>query len=343
MRNPTQKSPVTKAAKKKPDAAPSTRKPRQAACGRFRRDFCDQGLAGLLEGCRSDRTAMRRVGRQNCAILQCLEERGLITCEQCTTTPCVFQENLDQVCPAGSATEEGRTWRLVSLSPSRDTVAAASATARPRTKVPDRSVSRLRWYLAALEHFRQAGIRVVSSADLGTKVGVSPSLVRRDLCYFGQFGTPSRGYDVGELHKNILAVFEVVKERWLAWVGAERLRADPQVMEQFASHNWQIAAVFDPDPQTHGGEIGALRVLDLASLKKIMTNLDIDAAVLAVRDEEAQQVAAKLVEAGIEAILNLSSVPLTVPDRVAVQQADLATQLLLLSYRASLVTEEATE
>src|SRR5512142_561775 len=86
--------------------------PRLSPCGRFKREFCDRGLSGLMEGCRSDRSAMRRVGRQNCAVLQCLAERGLAACEQCSHRPCVFQDNLDQVCPAGSAMEKGRTWRL---------------------------------------------------------------------------------------------------------------------------------------------------------------------------------------------------------------------------------------
>jgi redox-sensing transcriptional repressor len=249
----------------------------------------------------------------------------------------VFQDNLGGVCPAGSATEQGRSWRLVALSPTGDTV----ATRLPRARVgaPDRSVSRLRWYLAALEHFRQAGIGVVSSADIGQKVGVSAPLVRRDLGYFGQFGRRSQGYDVDELYQSILSVFEVVKERWLAWVGAARLRSDAGAVGQFARHNWRIAAVFDPDPQAVRAGIGSLRVFDLASLPKVVANLKVDAAVLAVKEEQAQAVADRLVKAGIGAILNLTSAPLSVPEGVAVQQADLATQLLLLSYRMGLVAE----
>ncbi len=312
-----------------------SRRPRLSACGRFKREFCDQGLAGLLEGCRSDRAAMRRIGRQNCAILQCLEERGLASCTQCDVAPCVFQDKLDQICPAGTAVEQGRSWRLVALTPSEH-VEEEGAVAR--TRVPDRSVSRLRWYLAALEHFHQAGIKVVSSADLGTKVGVNPSLVRRDLSYFGQFGTPSRGYEVEDLLKSIRSVFEVVRQRWVAWVGADRLSADLRVMDQFARHNWQIAAVFDPAPENQGQDIGGFTVLRVESLHQVSDTLRIDAAVLAVEEDQAQVVAERLVAAGIDAILNLTSAPLALPENVAVQQADISTQLLLLSYRASLQT-----
>ncbi len=82
-----------------------------------------------------------------------------------------------------------------------------------------------------------------------------------------------------------------------------------------------------------------MRVLDLSELSKIGRGLEIDAAVVAVHEDEAQAVTEKLVAAGVEALLNLTSVPLSVPERVAVQQADITTQLLLLSYRASVVQE----
>ena len=336
----TDAPPKKKIGKKAGAATRAGRKPTStgslpAACARFAREFCERGLAGLLRGCASDRTAIRRVGRQNCAVLQCLSERHLPSCEQCRNQPCVLQDNLAAVCPAGRATEEGRSWRLIAVSPGDDFVAARAP--RAHSQVPERSVSRLRWYLAALEHFRQAGVGVVSSAEIGRKVGVSASLVRRDLCYFGQFGTRSRGYSVEELRDSILSVFEVVKERWLVWVGAGRLQADADAIRQFGRHNWRIAAVFDPDPAPYRGGIGDLRVFDLTSLPKVVANLKVEAAVLAVREEQAQAVVDQVVAAGLSAILNLTSAPLEVPEGVAVQQADFATQLLLLSYRLGLV------
>jgi len=306
---------------------------RGAACGLLPRDYCERYLSGLLRGGRSDRIAIRRVARQNCAVVQCMEERGLASCSQCAEAPCAFHEQLDRICPAGASPAQGHSWRLEALSPS-PTAEEKPRRGRGRAQVPDRCIARLRWYLAALEHFREAGLEVVSSADIGAKVGVSSSLVRRDLCYFGQFGTPSLGYHADELAESLRSLFQGDDRRRVVWVGADRLLAESGLVSQFARHDWQIIAAFDPDPDRAGTPVGNLQVMHLSSLGHVVRNMEVNTAVLAVPEPEAQAAAEQLVSCGVDAILNLTAAPLALPSHVAVQQADLATQLMLLSYYA---------
>jgi len=324
-----------------PQAAPAMPKThrqsrkRMAACGGLPRDLCEQYLAGLLRGARSDKLAMRRVARRNCAIFQCMEERGLVSCTQCGDgmASCVFHQQLDRICPAGVSPTAAQSWRLTALGAGQGTEAKPTLT-RTRAQAPERCIMRLRWYLTAVEQFREAGIDVISSADIAAKVGVSSSLVRRDLCYFGQFGTPSLGYRAEELHHSILSLFRGSSHRRVAWVGAEKLTAEPTVLADFAEHDWQVIAVFDPDEERAGTRVGDLQIMHVSSLGHVVRNLRVSTAVLAVEESAAQHVAEELVDAGVDAILNLTSAPLALPPGVAVQQADLMTQLMLLSYYA---------
>jgi redox-sensing transcriptional repressor len=308
-----------------------------AACGDLPRELCEQYLSSLLHGVRSDKLAMRRVARQNCAICQCMEERGLASCRQCAEgkAGCVFHEQFDRICPAGVSSETAQAWRLNGLAVDAQPDAPPAA-ARTRTQAPERSIPRLRWYLASLEQFQEAGIDVISSADIAAKVGVSASLVRRDLCYFGQFGTPSLGYRVDDLRQRLLALFRGDGQRRVAWIGAERLMADSRVLSDFARHDWQIIAAFDPDEARSGTPIGNLQVMHLSSAGQVVRNLKVNTVVLAVDESIAQDIAETLVDAGVDAVLNLTSVPLALPPHVAVQQADITTQLMLLSYYATM-------
>jgi redox-sensing transcriptional repressor len=138
----------------------------------------------------------------------------------------------------------------------------------------------------------------------------------------------------------LVALFRGDGQRRVAWIGAERLMADPQVLTNFARRGWQVIAVFDPDEARAGTPIGNLQVMHLSSVGHVVRNLKANTAVLAVDESIAQDVAEKLVEAGVDAVLNLTPVPLALPPNVAVQQADITTQLMLLSYYARLTGEK---
>jgi len=318
-----------------------------APCGLVKRADCERHLAALLEGSRADRVALRRVGRQNCAIFQCLEERGAACCLHCAEHPCVFHEHLDRICPGGNGLaleSPSRSWRVSPTRRSRpedgaptDASSADGEPRLPRGQVPERTVFRLRWYLAALEHFHRAGLKLVSSAEIAAKVGVGSSLVRRDLCHFGQFGTRSLGYEVEEVLTALLSVFALARPRRVVWVGAELLRQNAGASDQFSRQNWEIAAVLDPDPDLVGTTVGEHQVLSLSRLEAVLSEEEANTAVLATPASVAQATAERLVTGGVSAILNLAPSPISVPEHVAVQQADLATQLMLLSYQASLL------
>jgi redox-sensing transcriptional repressor len=273
----------------------------------------------------------------HCAIFQCAEERGLTSCQRCPEGPCVFHDHFGRICPGGDGAPANHTWRVASA---RARAGARRESRYPERPVPERAIPRLRWYLAAVQQFRDNGITVASSADIAAKVGVGPALVRRDLCYFGQFGIPSRGYQVEELWRSLAAVFESDGCRRVLWVGVDRLASDISVVSQFAERNWQIVAAADPDPALCGTSVADVPVRGLDALEAAIEQHGVNAAVLAVSGGEAQAVADRLVAAGVDAILNLAPVALAVPEHVVVQQADLATQLMILSYHSRGVARE---
>ncbi len=310
---------------------------RMAPCGMVSRTECEAGLAALLEGCRADKVAVRRVGRHNCALFQCVEERGIAYCKQCPRYGCAFHRNLERICPIDreQPASEPSTWKLPALGPGP---LGRPATDNGKTgasgEAPGRTITRVRWYVAALERFQEAGVKVVSSAEIGAKVGVKPAVVRRDLCYFGHFGTPSVGYEVEKMLATLLGAFAVERPRRVIWVGAERLRSDVAAIQRLAERNWRVVAVFDPDPEQAGAPVEKMVVHDLAELESA-AKYGANTAVLAVGEVVAQEAADRLVEAGVEAILNLAPTPISAPEGVVVQQADLTTQLMLLSYQTN--------
>ena len=69
--------------------------------------------------------------------------------------------------------------------------------------IPRKTVYRLSIYSRCLQRLLENGIKTVSSEALAGAAGVKSPQLRKDLTYFGQFGTRGLGYDVEQLIKMI--------------------------------------------------------------------------------------------------------------------------------------------
>jgi len=65
-----------------------------------------------------------------------------------------------------------------------------------RPVIPRKTIYRLSIYLRCLARVRDNGITTVSSEALARAAGVKSTQLRKDLAYFGTFGTRGLGYDV---------------------------------------------------------------------------------------------------------------------------------------------------
>ncbi len=63
-------------------------------------------------------------------------------------------------------------------------------------KVPSAAISRLVTYLRILEDLEAAGVNRTSSEQLAEEAQVTAFQVRKDLSYFGSYGTRGVGYTV---------------------------------------------------------------------------------------------------------------------------------------------------
>lgn len=81
-----------------------------------------------------------------------------------------------------------------------------------RLKIPEVTISRLSLYLRCLTELEEEGVEVISSAELGRRCGINPAQIRKDLAYFGEFGTRGVGYYVRELKQDIKRIMGLDRE-----------------------------------------------------------------------------------------------------------------------------------
>jgi redox-sensing transcriptional repressor len=198
--------------------------------------------------------------------------------------------------------------------------------------IPRKAVYRLSLYYRILERLQQNRIETVSSDALAKAAGVKPTQLRKDLTYFGQFGTRGLGYKVKSLLTQLSRVLRTTRFQPVILVGAGNLGSALLRYDGFAKEGFEIIAAFDLRPEGAKSGLAKQKVLPVTELKRFVIENGVKLAILAVPGVAAQEVTNQLVDAGIQAILNFSPLILQVPQNVVVNNVNLAIELENLSY-----------
>ena len=202
----------------------------------------------------------------------------------------------------------------------------------PKLVIPRKAVYRLSLYYRVLERLNQNRIETVSSDALAKAAGVKPTQLRKDLTYFGQFGTRGLGYKVESLLTKLTGVLRTTRFQPVILVGAGNLGSALLRYDGFAKEGFEIVAAFDSRPEGAKTDNCKVPIQPVEQMKEFVRGHSIKLAILAVPGVAAQEVTNHLVDAGIQAILNFSPLILQVPTHVVVNNVNLAIELENLTY-----------
>ena len=210
-------------------------------------------------------------------------------------------------------------------------------------KIPEATITRLSMYSRLLEWLDRRGVITVSSSDIAEGVGVSPAQVRKDLAYFGEFGTRGVGYNVKDLLHYTMKILGLTHPWPMALAGAGNLGTALCTHHGFRDRGFSIVGVFDNDLTKIGKRIGDIMVHPLEDMPEAIHSLGIKIGIIAVPPRGAQEVADIMLKNNIAAILNFAPIALNIPDNVLVRNVDLSVKLEVLTfnlkYRGSVAGE----
>lgn len=201
-----------------------------------------------------------------------------------------------------------------------------------RPEIPRKAVYRLSVYFRSLQRLKANGRQTVSSEALAKAAGVKPTQLRKDLTYFGQFGTRGLGYDVEELSEMISDLLGTTRLQPVILVGVGNLGLALLSYRGFAPEGFEIIAAFDEDTARKRGKDLPVPIHGMSELPETISKHNVKMAILTVPGPAAQKVANTLVDCGITGILNFAPIVLDMPDEVTVNNVNLAIELENLSY-----------
>ncbi len=201
-----------------------------------------------------------------------------------------------------------------------------------RPEIPRKTIYRLSIYLRCLQRLKSNTIRTVSSDALSKAAGVKPTQLRKDLTYFGQFGTRGLGYDVEQLAAMISDLLGTKRLQPVVLIGVGNLGLALLSYRGFEQEGFEIVAAFDVKADRLKIKQAKQPLYSMERLEEVVRDRAVRMAIVTVPATAAQEVTNRLVACGIAGILNFSPIVLQVPEDVTVNNVNLAIELENLSY-----------
>lgn len=198
--------------------------------------------------------------------------------------------------------------------------------------IPDIIIGRLPIYLRALQRMSEKGMKTTSSQELGEHVGISAAQIRKDISQFGEFGKQGTGYSISFLIDKLREILKIHHMWDVAIVGAGDIGHALARYQGFTNRGFRVAMIFDSDVSKIGEKVGEFTIEDSNKMVDRIRASKVKMAMMTVPASTAQEVADKLVQAGVRAILNYAPTSISVPNNVRVQYIDPATHLQRMTY-----------
>ena len=198
--------------------------------------------------------------------------------------------------------------------------------------IPEATVGRLPIYLRALVELAEQGASTISSQTLAAAAGVNSAKLRKDLSHLGSYGTRGVGYDVAYLIHQIRRELGLTQHWPIVIAGIGNLGHALANYRGFAERGFRTVALVDADPQKVGEVVAKLPIRSIEELPGILVEVEAAIGVICTPAAAAQDVADRMVSAGIRSILNFAPAVLTVPEGVSIRKVDLAIELQILAF-----------
>ena len=202
----------------------------------------------------------------------------------------------------------------------------------PTRRISESTIHRLSVYYRQLAILESEGYHTVSSKELAKREKLTPAQVRKDLSFFGSFGTRGLGYPTTELKQKIANILGIDKLWHVALVGAGNIGSALASYKEFAKQGFELNSIFDNDQRKIGSNHKGITISDIGTLPEALKKHHIEIVVIAVPASNAQKIADICVATGIKAILNFAPINLKVPSDVVLRTVNMSMEMEYLSF-----------
>jgi len=202
-----------------------------------------------------------------------------------------------------------------------------------REVISELTTGRLSVYLRCLTYLESLGQQTVSSHELAERFHLNSAQIRKDLAFFGEFGTRGVGYKVTTLREHLVHTLGLDRSRKIIIAGAGNLGMALADYGGFNEGGFHIVALADNDPQKIGRTSRTgIPVVSFDAMPQTVRANSVEIGIVAVPSPAAQLTYDAFVDSGICAVLNFAPVQIRLRSGVKLKSVDLRINLESLSF-----------
>jgi len=195
-------------------------------------------------------------------------------------------------------------------------------------------INRLLQYRSVLIKLKDLGFETVFSYTLGEEAGVTAEQVRKDFSKFNIKGNKKGGYNIDELLDTFDNIFRKDELHKVILVGIGNIGIAILQYKGFRKNMIEIVAGFDIDPVKYKKKY-MIPVYPMERIEEIIHDHRVKTVIIAVPEIVAQEVCSRLVNIGINSILNISPAILKAPSHVVIHNIQIGNALESLIYQTT--------
>ena len=210
-------------------------------------------------------------------------------------------------------------------------------------KISSAVIRRLPRYYRYITELKNSGVTKISSSQLASIMGSTPSQVRQDFNCFGGFGQQGVGYSTEVLQQEIGKLIFPESNLRAVLVGTGNMGIPIANFVSKETEGIDLIGLFDNDNALVGNHLIGFEIQPISRIENFCKENSVDVIIVCTDRQTAEDIAPEIIKTGVKGIWNFSHFDFSLFDHsLIVENVHLRDNLMALSYRVTHNDEKDT-
>jgi len=195
------------------------------------------------------------------------------------------------------------------------------------------TIRRLPLYLSFLNSLKKKEKIHITASEISRELYIDSTQITKDFSAIQVRGKTRIGYEIINLIDEIETFlgYHIHRKAFIAGVG--NLGTALTKFTKFYDEGIEIIKGFEIDSKKIGNEINDIKIFNIASISEHFNITPVDVGIIAVPNNQAQEVADIMVSCGIKALWNFTTMPLSASNEIIIENTCIDSSLAIIKWK----------